>query len=64
MIINTALAADRVDTGDVQMDERLKKLVKRRHELIAEGREIEREIREIDRLLVEQRIEQQFAGAK
>jgi hypothetical protein len=42
------------------MDERLKKLIRRRHELIVEGREIERDLREIDRELIERRIEKEF----
>jgi hypothetical protein len=61
--INTALPADEVNISDAQMTERLRRLIRRRHELVAEGQEIERELREIDRELLERRIEEQFVDS-
>jgi hypothetical protein len=49
-----------IDSGEQQSDGRLRRLVKRRKELLAEIEEAERALRAIDRVLLEKRIEQQF----
>jgi hypothetical protein len=46
-----------------QSDGRLRRLVKRREELVSEIAEAERELRSIDRELLDRRVEEQFVDA-
>jgi hypothetical protein len=49
-----------MNTNAVYIDERLKKLIRRSRELVAEGQEIERLLKDVDRQIVEHGIESEF----
>lgn len=60
---NAARPEAGIDTGDVRMNERVLRLLKRQREIEAEQHELERELRAISRELIERRFDQQYDEA-
>jgi hypothetical protein len=59
-IVNASRPDDDFDLGDTQMTDRVRKLLKRRRELIAEAESLQLELQDVTRQLLEKRLDDQF----